>query len=76
MKIIITRNTFIGGKLVEANPEPVEVSEADAKQLVALGKAVVVKPANPEPVAAETLTPSADPEPVAKDEKSKSKGKS
>ena len=76
MKLVITRSTFVGGKLIEASPEPVDVSEADGKQLLALGKAVVVKPANPEPVAAETLAPSATPDPVAKDDKSKSKGKS
>ncbi len=61
MKIIVTRSTFIGGRLVEANPEPIEVSEADAKQLVALGKAVVVKLADPEPVAAETPDSAEDP---------------
>jgi hypothetical protein len=77
MKIIITRSTFIGGKLVEASPTPVEVPEADAKQLVSLGKAVAVKAADPAPVAAETLAPSVDSEPAPeKDEKSKSKGKS
>lgn len=79
MKLTITRSTFVGGRLMEASPEPVEVSEADGKQLLMLGKAVVVKPpADPEPVAVETpeAPASTDPEPVAKDDKPKSKGKS
>ncbi len=46
MRIIITRNTFFGGRAIEAAPYPVDVLDPVAKQLLALGKAV---PA-PEPV--------------------------
>ena len=46
MKIIITRSTFIRGKVVEASPDPVEVDDATAKQLIALSKAVAA-PAEP-----------------------------
>lgn len=56
MKIVITRNVFIGGKLFQANSTPVELPDADAKQLVALEKAVKV--ADPA-VAAETPAPAA-----------------
>ncbi len=41
MKIIITRSTFIGGRLIEAAPYPVDVLDPIAKQLLALGKAVL-----------------------------------
>lgn len=56
MKIIITRSVFIRGVLVEASPDPVDVLEADAKQLLNLGKAVPV-PNSPAPVAVETTAP-------------------
>lgn len=52
MKIIITRNCFIGGRLIVANPEAVDLPEAEAKQLLVMEKAV--KAPDPVPVAVET----------------------
>ncbi len=60
MKIIITRSVFMRGMLVEASTQPVDLPEADAKQLLAMGKAVQA-PDEPAPVAVETPAP----EPVA-----------
>jgi len=44
MKVIITRATFLNGKLVEPNKDkkPIEVSKADGKLLISLKKAVAV----------------------------------
>jgi hypothetical protein len=74
MKILVTRNTFIGGVLVQASADPIEVDAVVGKQLIGLGKAVAVveSPAAPvEPVAVETVTESAPVEPTLK----KGKGK-
>ena len=73
MKIRVTRNTFIGGVLVQASPDPIEVDAVVGKQLIALGKAVLVTdaPAPVEPVAVETVTESAPVEPAPKEDKGK-----
>lgn len=73
MKIRVTRNTFIGGVLMQASPDPIEVDAVVGKQLIALGKAVLV-PDAPAPVAVETLTEPAPVAPVAPASK-KTKGK-
>ena len=76
MRIIVSRNTFIGGALVEASPVPLDVDAVVGKQLIALGKAVAVPEppaANPAaPVAVETPAESA---PAPKEEKPRAKGK-
>ncbi len=57
MKIIITRSTFIGGRLIEAAPYPVDVLDPIAKQLLALGKAVMApEPSAPLPKGDESVS--------------------
>lgn len=72
MKIIVTRSTFIGGKLIEASDMPIDVSEADAKQLLLLEKAVKA----PEPVVSTETAESTDvPAPSASSANDKPKKK-
>lgn len=39
VKIIILRETFIGGKYVEPSDKPIDAPESDAKELIVMGKA-------------------------------------
>lgn len=40
MKVIVTRNTFIDGDVVEASDKPVDLNADDARMLIRMGKAV------------------------------------
>lgn len=42
MKIIVFRNTFVGGDLVKASKKPVDMDDKDAQALITAGKAVAV----------------------------------
>jgi hypothetical protein len=64
MRVIVTRNTFVAGQLVEANPEPVELSEGIARTLIGLNKAVEA----PAPVVSVETAIETPPPPVVADE--------
>lgn len=44
MRVIVLRSTFVAGVVVQADSAPVEMADAAALQLIAMGKAMLAPP--------------------------------